>query len=34
VEWHLHKVFGKLGISSRKELGSALSDAGAAVVFA
>ena len=20
VEWHLHKVFGKLGISSRKEL--------------
>ena len=29
VEWHLHKVFGKLGISSRKELRSALSDAGA-----
>ena len=27
VEWHLHKVFGKLGISSRKELRSALSDA-------
>jgi DNA-binding CsgD family transcriptional regulator len=32
VEWHLRKVFGKLGISSRKELRSALSDAGAAVV--
>jgi DNA-binding CsgD family transcriptional regulator len=26
VEWHLSKVFGKLGISSRKELHSALSD--------
>jgi DNA-binding NarL/FixJ family response regulator len=26
VEWHLGKVFGKLGISSRKELASALSD--------
>ena len=26
VEWHLGKVFGKLGISSRKELGSALPD--------
>jgi DNA-binding CsgD family transcriptional regulator len=26
VEWHLTKMFGKLGISSRKELGSALSD--------
>jgi DNA-binding CsgD family transcriptional regulator len=25
VEWHLHKVFAKLGISSRKELGAALS---------
>jgi DNA-binding CsgD family transcriptional regulator len=24
VEWHLHKVFGKLGISSRKELAAAL----------
>ncbi len=24
VEWHLHKVFGKLGISSRKELHDAL----------
>ena len=32
VEWHLSKVFGKLGISSRKELRSALSDVGAAVV--
>jgi DNA-binding CsgD family transcriptional regulator len=32
VEWHLSKVFGKLGISSRKELGSALSDIGANVV--
>ena len=26
VEWHLTKVFGKLGISSRKELSAALSD--------
>jgi DNA-binding CsgD family transcriptional regulator len=34
VEWHLGKVFGKLGISSRKELGSALSDIGADVVSA
>jgi DNA-binding CsgD family transcriptional regulator len=34
VEWHLHKVFGKLGISSRKELRAALSDAGAAAVLA
>jgi len=25
VEWHLGKVFAKLGISSRKELGSAMS---------
>jgi DNA-binding CsgD family transcriptional regulator len=32
VEWHLTKVFGKLGISSRKELRSALSDIGANVV--
>ena len=32
VEWHLGKVFGKLGISSRKELRSALSDIGANVV--
>ena len=29
VEWHLRKVFGKLGISSRKELRSALSEVGA-----
>jgi hypothetical protein len=28
---HLHKVFGKPGISSRKELRTALSDARAAV---
>jgi DNA-binding CsgD family transcriptional regulator len=34
VEWHLRKVFGKLGIGSRKELVSALSDAGGAVVLA
>ncbi len=26
VEWHLHKVFSKLGISSRKELRAAMSD--------
>jgi DNA-binding CsgD family transcriptional regulator len=32
VEWHLGKVFGKLGIGSRKELSSALSDVSAAVV--
>jgi DNA-binding CsgD family transcriptional regulator len=32
VEWHLSKVFGKLGVSSRKELRTALSDVGAAVV--
>jgi DNA-binding CsgD family transcriptional regulator len=31
VEWHLSKVFGKLGIGSRKELPAALSNAGAAV---
>jgi DNA-binding CsgD family transcriptional regulator len=31
VEWHLSKVFGKLGISSRKELRSTLSDVGANV---
>jgi DNA-binding CsgD family transcriptional regulator len=28
VEWHLRKIFTKLGISSRKELGGALSDPG------
>jgi DNA-binding CsgD family transcriptional regulator len=31
VEWHLRKVFGKLGIGSRKELRAALSEVGAAV---
>jgi DNA-binding CsgD family transcriptional regulator len=31
VEWHLSKVFGKLGINSRKELRAALSDLGAPV---
>jgi DNA-binding CsgD family transcriptional regulator len=32
VEWHLRKVFGKLGIRSRRELRSALPDARAAAV--
>ena len=31
VEWHLSKVFGKLGVSSRRELRTALSDVGATV---
>ncbi len=31
VEWHLGKVFGKLGINSRRELRSAFSDMGANV---
>ena len=32
VEWHLRKVFGKLGISSRKQLLSALREGVPAVV--
>jgi regulatory LuxR family protein len=32
VEWHLRKVFSKLGVSSRKELRRALPDAGWATV--
>ena len=32
VEWHLGKVFGKLGVNSRKELRAALSEVGTAVV--
>ena len=34
VEYHLHKVFPKLGISSRKELRRAFPDAGDAAVLA
>jgi DNA-binding NarL/FixJ family response regulator len=34
VEYHLHKVFPKLGISSRKELRRAFTDGGDAAVLA
>jgi DNA-binding CsgD family transcriptional regulator len=34
VEWHLSKVFGKLGIGSRRELRAALSDVGPAAARA
>jgi len=34
VEWHLGKVFSKLGVRSRRELRTALPDRGAAVVLA
>jgi DNA-binding CsgD family transcriptional regulator len=34
VEWHLRKVFGKLGISSRKELRSALPEGAALALMA
>ena len=32
VEWHLRKVFGKLGVSSRRDLRRALSDSGRVTV--
>ena len=32
VEWHLGKVFAKLGVSSRRELNAALSKAGLAAL--
>ena len=34
VEWHLRKVFGKLGIRSRYELAGALADSGSELVEA
>jgi DNA-binding CsgD family transcriptional regulator/tetratricopeptide (TPR) repeat protein len=34
VEWHLHKVFGKLGISSRRQLRAALSEESRTLVRA
>jgi DNA-binding CsgD family transcriptional regulator len=34
VEWHLRKVFGKVGVKSRKELRSALPRGRAAAVSA
>jgi muconolactone delta-isomerase len=34
VEWHLHKVFAKLGVSSRRDLRVALGDSRSAVASA